>query len=584
MQDPSGIKDMKGYSKIVRAGEQARSDKCKYIWVDTCCIDKTSSSELSEAINSMYRYYREATVCYAYLADRGWTLQELLAPRIVVFFASDWKAIGAKASLHTAITEITGIPSNVLLMSDPGEISVAQRMSWAAGRETTRVEDRTYSLMGLFGVFMPTIYGEGTHAFTRLQEEILKVSDDQTIFAWKSEPEARSVDFSGILATSPDDFAESGEFEQFNWTNNRQPYSMTNLGLQIRLPLIPIIHPGVDRAIHRGAVRAIQPRLAVRRRHYRDGAPLPPPEFLALLNARRQGTSEHLAIYVKSQMSSIILDQCGKIEGSPQELFFKERVPSGFESINQDSPYRISFLIPPAEITIKNCYPPKCADAIIFQTFFLDPQSSAALLFRVDQSDQVFVVMVGIHNSNIWLDVVIDLEQNKAVDLKGIHDSYYDDNGQHRILEKNLDKTSKFLADNQVISVEARYRLGRPDDYAYMVDIRILDGTHPDAARPVILSIAFQYISLVRCNAGNDLLEAYPSTLWESLPHKQDTMDLFLDRDGISGVLHFRHRKSGERFVVVLGIHDNGEMWSDTLTKKDCDFDKESVADIHDSY
>jgi hypothetical protein len=95
--------------------------------------------------------------------QRGWTLQELLAPRTVVFFAKDWEAIGTKASLQGAITDITGI----LLMSDPGEISIAKRMSWAAGRQTTRVEDRAYSLMGIFGVFMPTIYGEGAHAFTR---------------------------------------------------------------------------------------------------------------------------------------------------------------------------------------------------------------------------------------------------------------------------------------------------------------------------------------------------------------------------------------------------------------------------------
>ncbi|KAF9049408.1 heterokaryon incompatibility protein-domain-containing protein, partial [Rhodocollybia butyracea] len=211
MQDSSGppsinLKNKKGWSKIVRACKVARSDSWDYIWIDTCCIDKSSSAELSEAINSMYRYYRKAAVCYVYLADlrsdlpgrsfsfsfrrckwftRGWTLQELIAPKTVVFFAKDWEKFGTKASLQGILTEITRIPSEVLVSQvDPSESSIAARMSWAAGRRTTRIEDRAYSLMGIFGVYMPPIYGEGEHAFIRLQEEILKVSDDHTLFAW----------------------------------------------------------------------------------------------------------------------------------------------------------------------------------------------------------------------------------------------------------------------------------------------------------------------------------------------------------------------------------------------------------------
>ncbi|KAF9066753.1 heterokaryon incompatibility protein-domain-containing protein, partial [Rhodocollybia butyracea] len=205
MQDPSNRKEMKGWSKIVRACELARSEEWDYIWIDTCCIDKSSSAELSEAINSMYRYYREAPVCYAYLADvrsdipsrsfslefraskwftRGWTLQELIAPVIVVFFTQKWERIGTKASLQEIITDLTGIPLNALLDFGLRKSSIAARMSWAAGRKTSRIEDRAYSLMGIFGVYMPPIYGEGEHAFIRLQEEILKTSDDQTLFAW----------------------------------------------------------------------------------------------------------------------------------------------------------------------------------------------------------------------------------------------------------------------------------------------------------------------------------------------------------------------------------------------------------------
>ncbi|KAF9064170.1 heterokaryon incompatibility protein-domain-containing protein [Rhodocollybia butyracea] len=132
MQDPLKRKGMKGWSKLVGACKQACREDWKYIWIDTCCIDISSSSELSEAINSMYRYYREAEVCYAYLSDmqsdrlsqsfnlkfqmckwfrRGWTLQELLVPATVFFFTNDWVKIGTKASLQKTITEITGIPS-----------------------------------------------------------------------------------------------------------------------------------------------------------------------------------------------------------------------------------------------------------------------------------------------------------------------------------------------------------------------------------------------------------------------------------------------------------------------------------------
>ncbi|KAF9017160.1 heterokaryon incompatibility protein-domain-containing protein [Rhodocollybia butyracea] len=206
MQDPFKRKNMKGWSKIVLACELACSEDWDYIWFDTCCIDKSSSSELSEAINSMYRYYSKAEICYAYLADmqsglsrssnsglhvckwftRGWTLQELIAPKTVIFFAKDWEKIGTKASLQEILTEITGIPSDILLSrADLSEMSIAARMSWAAGRQMTRIEDRAYLLMGVFGVFMPMIYGKGEHAFIRLQEEILKVSDDHTIFTWK---------------------------------------------------------------------------------------------------------------------------------------------------------------------------------------------------------------------------------------------------------------------------------------------------------------------------------------------------------------------------------------------------------------
>ena len=192
--------------KIREACRVAREKGYQYMWIDSCCIDKTSSSELSESINSMYQSYALADVCYTFLAGvpakedhrskrslfrrsrwftRGWTLQELIAPMDVVFFAEDWTVIGSKHSLADLVTEVANINYNALLRIEPlDEFSVAQRLSWAAERETTRVEDRAYSLLGIFDINMPTLYGEGGRAFRRLQEEIMQRTPDQSLFAW----------------------------------------------------------------------------------------------------------------------------------------------------------------------------------------------------------------------------------------------------------------------------------------------------------------------------------------------------------------------------------------------------------------
>ena len=220
------IKTKVGYVKVQRCCTQAASDGFEYVWIDTCCIDKTNSAELSEAINSMFRWYREAVECYAYLVDvrsiestydtdngqlfylfedsrwftRGWTLQELLAPSTVLFFNSDWQELGTRASLHSEISRCTGIPSSVLLPNNKGigSFSVAQRMSWAAKRQTARLEDIAYCLLGIFDVSMPLVYGEGLKAFSRLQLEIMKTSADHSIFAWRH---AYADTESGPLAT-----------------------------------------------------------------------------------------------------------------------------------------------------------------------------------------------------------------------------------------------------------------------------------------------------------------------------------------------------------------------------------------------
>jgi len=185
------------FDKLYFCGEQAKKDRLQYFWVDTCCIDKSSSAELSEAINSMFKWYQRSSKCYVLLSDvsthlkddnlaardsqlrrsrwftRGWTLQELLAPPVVEFFSREGHLLGSKESLEKTLSEITGIPVSALRGSHLNFFTINDRMSWAANRQTTREEDTVYSLLGLFDVHIPAIYGEGeAHALRRLQSEI----------------------------------------------------------------------------------------------------------------------------------------------------------------------------------------------------------------------------------------------------------------------------------------------------------------------------------------------------------------------------------------------------------------------------
>lgn len=198
-----------GWAKILKCCELCRNKGCKYVWIDTCCIDKSSSAELSEAINSMFRWYQQAAVCYAYLGDvqstqaglleqifhsrwftRGWTLQELIAPVYLLFLDCNWIEIGTRSYLSSTVEDVTGIsPSD---MANFRDCSVATKMSWASKRQTTRTEDQAYCLLGLFDINMPLLYGEGDKAFLRLQYEILRASNDESIFAWRGKPSCRA--------------------------------------------------------------------------------------------------------------------------------------------------------------------------------------------------------------------------------------------------------------------------------------------------------------------------------------------------------------------------------------------------------
>lgn len=199
--------------------------------MDTCCIDKSSSAELSEAINSIFDWYKSAVVCYTFLSDvvrkveeseqderdydlsgsrwftRGWTLQQPLAPQVMTFYDGDLREIGSTDSLADTISGITGIDCDYLRKPETLHgACVAQEMCWAASRQTSRVEDRAYSLLGLFDVVMLLLYGEGRKAFRRLQEHIIAQTNDETGFPWTSEA---SITQSGMLAPWPDRLAKS---------------------------------------------------------------------------------------------------------------------------------------------------------------------------------------------------------------------------------------------------------------------------------------------------------------------------------------------------------------------------------------
>ncbi|KAH6625370.1 heterokaryon incompatibility protein-domain-containing protein [Boeremia exigua] len=270
----SGVKEedllrRQGYSKIVNAAKEAKNLGFKYIWIDTCCIDKSSSAELQEAINSMYRWYRNSEVCIVYLEDvwpseagpgegqtaseiarnafdtsrwtkRGWTLQELVAPPICRFYLRNWRLLGEKEEYIQELSATTGIPVFVLEDSRSiSEVSVAERMSWAADRQTTRVEDLAYCLLGLFDIQMPLLYGEGNKAFIRLQEEILKTTDDYSVFAWRAKDSTPSI-YRGLLARSPIEFRDCQSFEREE-SMATFPINPTPIGLHVQLEFLP--HP-----------------------------------------------------------------------------------------------------------------------------------------------------------------------------------------------------------------------------------------------------------------------------------------------------------------------------------------------------
>ncbi|KAI1115590.1 HET-domain-containing protein [Nemania sp. NC0429] len=269
-----------GFKKIRGCCDTAKQfDHVQWAWVDTCCIDKRSSSELSEAINSMFKWYRNAKRCYVFLQDvtgsendpsfrksrwftRGWTLQELLAPKLVSFYDRDWNIIGTihddalritddDSQLCDVVSSITSIPIAFLKGAPLTDACVAKRMSWASKRESTRPEDVAYSLLGIFDVNMPLLYGEGRKAFIRLQEEIISHIHDDSILAWGTINPGAVADRTsirdnansarmGALAASPADFADCGDFSKTSGilhSHDNLDFQVTPAGIKVGVNL-----------------------------------------------------------------------------------------------------------------------------------------------------------------------------------------------------------------------------------------------------------------------------------------------------------------------------------------------------------
>ncbi|KAI3556019.1 HET domain-containing protein [Colletotrichum abscissum] len=243
-------KKLLGWSKIEKTCTEALKIGIGYAWIDTCCIDKRNLTELTEAIKSMFRWYAEAEICFAYLSD------ELIAPGKMEFYDKNWNAIGSRFNLSRQIQMRTSVNAEILRHNSSTHesiqdllagIPVGRRMSWAADRKAKKEKDRAYSLLGIFGVSMPLRYGEGNRAFIRLQEEIIKETNDMSLFAW-CDSTVTCIDdleeFRGILTTTPDHFRDCCNLTSLSDPRRGPEFSMTNKGLRLESKLF-----AVDRAL-----------------------------------------------------------------------------------------------------------------------------------------------------------------------------------------------------------------------------------------------------------------------------------------------------------------------------------------------
>jgi hypothetical protein len=257
----SGICEGAGYKKLHGFCEKAEEHGCLLAWSDTCCINKESSSELDEAIRSMYRWYRNAYICIVHLAQsqsletlgsdewilRGWTLQELLAPLRMKFYGPRWTPLTKNendkddAAVVLTLSRVTKIPPNDLCDFRPGPHRAWEKMTWAARRKTTRIEDIAYSLTGIFDISMPIAYGEGDRAFKRFMAELIQNCKEWQILVWAGGLPGHPT---GPACYYTTDEAVLGILNnrQISWWGEGRgdsEFSITKRGVQVRLLVVP---------------------------------------------------------------------------------------------------------------------------------------------------------------------------------------------------------------------------------------------------------------------------------------------------------------------------------------------------------
>ena len=384
---------------------------------------------------------------------RGWTLQELIAPPVVEFYAHDWSEIGTKFSLRRAISKITGIDIRVLEGADPSTCHVAERMSWAANRETTRVEDAAYCLLGIFKVHMPLIYGEGQRAFYRLQKEIMKTTEDYTMLAWglskflSNKHHWKGVQRNNLgeprrpLSDSPNDFELHNRTA---WTYSRliadesssvaaqtspslddTPPLITSRGLRVSLLLRPS-KPRTGDVLAYINCKTTKPGVSPEGRHspvclvlrrqeessIYTGSDDPNAAFELLENEKALGSFERKTIYLSLANADSVLSQTHNYRMSSLEknLYTLEKPPplrAGDTSLALRAPWKItscfSHAIGGGAGHTHFEAPRKFTAATLFNAFDLPP--SSARLFAFEQSQAgggAFGLVVG-HG---WCDVV----------------------------------------------------------------------------------------------------------------------------------------------------------------------------------
>jgi hypothetical protein len=268
-----------GWEKLQRFCRTAKDvHNCEFAWSDTCCIDKTSSSELEESIRSMFRWYRNSHVCIALLSEtadlaalqlqekgesgekavdawfeRGWTLQELLAPSQIKFYGANWKPLIQGSTndrdnrdsqvIMEKISTLTDIDMDDLKSFTPGIDRVPEKMLWASRRRTTRIEDIAYCLIGIFDISIMIAYGEGKRAFFRLMEEIIKRYGKWDVFLWSG----RCSRYNAALPDTPHSYAAGCIKTLRNAVEQAPSYEigdrrfvLTNHGLEIRVLLLAV--------------------------------------------------------------------------------------------------------------------------------------------------------------------------------------------------------------------------------------------------------------------------------------------------------------------------------------------------------